>query len=609
MRRRLCILMAILVVMIMAITLVACGSTNTDRYKGEPEIKFVFKEAYNNISVSCPSADIEYVDSKTVICKLKNTQPVQIYVTADDKDIQSFVYETKDLKRKNIVENVSLDVVHYEVTVHIGELPENYDGELSIVGKPNFKIDRVEDGIYKIIGTEKIREDVLIHLGDNYIDMPLRRKDILYRFGNIGDVTRRLVAVSRDGGMVAIGIDEYSGFPISVIDVNGDYQPIDSYEDNLVPIQDYYVKLGYGETSNAKKLPREKLEANRYYHVDEMLKDTLELRLEKEINEVSCYNPNVGCTISGMNVVMLYSLEPILAGEIIWFNINNNTFAYAITEEDLERGCADITNDKLVQDLDMDSYVNPFHRKAKFNLLDEDNKPISDSNMYLVTINGKEKIENGKIMDVPVGSISIEESGRGYVEKSAFDNLYIMMHSTEDEFINVNVFVPHRYNFDVVYYDVDTGDDVYTNHIERITNNTEVYLGCSGYVFADKNYYSRIIFDKDKHAGKTLRIGVRKQYNIRIKIDNFDLFNRITDKYNPYFRSDEDEMFGTNFNGHGTANLTVTKDMLGKKYTFFDNNGKAYGYARIWFDVVLPDNIDKETTVTVTLNVIEDEWM
>lgn len=575
----------VLTVLIASLTLslTACGESDTD-YSGSCEIFYKVGEQYENVEVSCASADISKENDTTYKVSLKSTAPVEVILSTTGYANKVYRYTTSQLKKGTITENVTFEKSSFAYKVKIMTHDDvNIEPEVKTEG---ITIKKVGEKEYELTSRLPIKSDVIITAKD-YFDYTIPKSDIKYAMGNYGVMQGNITLLRKDSGKVMVSTNMSNYYQIDIIRAS-DNQNVGSvgYDNSIIlDVDDYF----FGFNSKVEFINRSNLENGYYYYKFNetriILPDTYDYINDAMIN---------GESASRGSIDSIYHRKPLEVGQMVkvvsYSNGEYTTFVGNITNEMVENAEIDLAD--LIVDTKQWQYDDV---TCNIRFISKDGVVDMASGVVRVyNQNGMKEYGVNDDISINIKDYSVSMSDLVDKQGKKYEYYGNMLYEVREQSIykgnnfTVDIFVKPTVEFTIRYVDL-VGATLKEEKLAE-TVNTTYYLHVDGY----KPRGSEEIIVSEKLNGQTITIPMVKTYNVTIRATGNVIDGTFVSP----------NMTNITFN-NGEAYMTISENMLGTTLYFKQDFYQDRAYE---FLLEIPNIITDEQTITVNIQPISDEW-
>lgn len=586
----------VLTMLIACITLLltACSEGGRD-YSGSCEIIYKVGAEYENVVVSCASADISKVDETTYKVSLESTAPVEVILSATGYANKVYRYSSSQLKKGSITETVTFDAITFVYKVKI-----NTFDKASV--EPIVKTDGIEirktqtAGEYELTSRTPINSDVVIS-AEGYYDYTIFGNTIKYAMGTYGAMDSAITLMRKGENKVLVTTNLSVKKQVIVIRAS-DFMTVAALRiDNILALDvaDYYFEVD----NNLEFVSKNDL-ANGYYYYNFNKTQIAVSNIEEfDINNVEINGEEMKVD---RQYSFVYHRKPLEVGQLIKIHTYHQgyekTYIGNVTEEMVENGKIDL--------VDLDVVTNGW----KYNEIEFDIRFISPNGVVdmasgVVYVNNswngnREYGVNDKInynhrnndSDIRIENL-VDKQGKKYTPNYVFIEERVREQSNvKGNSLTVDIFVKPQVEFTIKYVDYRTGETV-LEQVEHEQANVRIELDLINYKAID---FESIIVG-EALQGKTITVQVAKTYNVTIKTEgSLDIDGRM---FSTEEKGGDQIVFYDN-----KASLTIDERLIGKTlYYKYDGIQKSY-----YFFLDIPDEIENGQTIMVNVQEQKDEW-
>lgn len=621
MKKKFIILMIVLLIAMFSITLASCNYKND--YSGEATIKYTFDKEYQNLNISCPSADITKDSATVYTIMLNRTAPVEILISADNKETLSKKYTSEELKKGAITENITLDNVKNKLELSF-DINDGYDiNNIKVVGNDNIETKVLTSKKLQLINDSVFDKGITISFGSDYYDFTLDMSLISKSYGSEIIFKPSIPLVKKNSGEVAIYLGQ--DYDVTLYNINKQSEKFELNQGfKVVKVDDYYCE--YFDTGVREFILKSELE-NTGYYIKTLEKVSLHSNISDNIADLKIINEEgFASYVSYYNNVnySLYVLGGVKASQMLYFRSDSDYYVYKITQDDVNKKRITLNKENCIN---IKEILSMEEKIVSFNFVDKEGKPID-------IISGKiEYASNEYDYNQPI-NIKFDEYSRealefnelkdkngvnyGYYGDSIYSNYtegYLanifaeLLYSKDKEF-TINIKLVPSYNVNIQYYDVDSKKVIYEES-KNVKNKQNIYINYNGYSIEDSKVSgNNIVYINEIHGSQPLVINVRKLYDIKLFFTNAV----IVEKYMQYaneFRCDN-YAISLNYVLNNNVPYSIPQSMLGKSILFVSeihSNGEIKDIIRLEFLLKIPDSLKDGDTIEATIVEVPNEWI
>ena len=621
MKKKFIILIAVLLIAMFSITLASCSYKND--YSGEATIKYTFDKEYQNLNVSCPSADIIKDSATAYTIKLNKTAPVEVLISAHNKETLSKRYTSEELKKGTITENITLENVKNKLELNF-DIKDDYDlNNIKIVGDDSIDKKVLTTTKLQLVSDNVFDKDITISFGSDYYDFIVDMDMLNKSYGSEMVFKPKIPLVKKNSGEVAI----YLGQDYNVTLCNAHKQN-EEYELNqgfkVVKVNDYYCEyfdIGVREFISKSEL------TNKGYYAKSLEKVSLYSNVFDEYYNFKIINEEgfAGYVTYYNNVKYgLFVLGGVKAGQIIYFGTDGEYYVYRITQDDVDKKRITLSKENCIN---IKEILSMEEKTVSFNFVDKEGKPLditsgkieysSNEYEYNQPINIKfneyvrETLEFNDLKDKNgVNYAYYGEQVNNDFTEGYLANIFAELLFSEGKEVTINIKLEPLYNVKIQYYDLDSKKVIYEDS-KNVKNNQDIYVYYNGYSIEDSKISgSNIVYINEIHGSEPIVINVRKLYDIKLFFTNAE----IVEKYKQYaneFRCDNDVIL-LEYVLSNNIPFPISHSMLGKSMLFvaeLRSNGEIKDIIRLEFLLKIPETLKDGDTIEITIVEVPNEWI